>query len=83
MQKKKKLTVLFIGDIFGLPGIITIEKYLGKIKNKYKVDYIIAQGENITGRKGLNELDYIRLKKQELIFLQWGIMYELTMIYII
>lgn len=72
MQKKKKLTVLFIGDIFGLPGIITIEKYLGKIKNKYKVDYIIAQGENITGRKGLNELDYIRLKKAGIDFFTMG-----------
>ncbi|WP_322900561.1 TIGR00282 family metallophosphoesterase [Mycoplasmopsis felis] len=58
-----ELKILFIGDIFGLPGIVTIEKHLQRIVKKHNIDFVIAQGENITGRKGLNELDYIRLTK--------------------
>ncbi|QKT05126.1 TIGR00282 family metallophosphoesterase [Mycoplasma sp. OR1901] len=58
-----KINLLFIGDIFGTPGIITVEKLLPKLIKENNIDFVIAQGENVTGRKGLNAEDYNRLKK--------------------
>lgn len=56
------MKVLFIGDIFGEPGIKAVEKHLQKFKNTNKIDFVIAQGENASGRKGLVPKDYDRLK---------------------
>ncbi len=58
-----KLKVLFFGDIFSQPGIDTVEKCLPELKAKFKPDFIIAQGENISGRKGLKQKDYLKLKE--------------------
>ena len=57
------MKVLFIGDVFGEPGIAALEKHLDKIIRKNKIDFTIAQAENVSGRKGLVEEDYKRLKK--------------------
>lgn len=55
------MNILFIGDISGRPGRETIQKVLRDIKNKYKVDFVIANAENSAGGRGvttsvLNEL---------------------------
>lgn len=60
---KTDLNILFIGDIFSYPGIEMVEKHLANLKQKYQIDFVIAQGENISGRKGLNLVDYNQLKK--------------------
>lgn len=57
------MNVLFIGDIFGEPGIAALEKHLQNFINKNHIDFVIAQGENASGRKGLVPSDYNRLKK--------------------
>lgn len=57
------MKVLFIGDVFGEPGIQALEKHLQKIINREHIDFVIAQGENVSGRKGLVPEDYYRLKK--------------------
>nr|WP_307908376.1 YmdB family metallophosphoesterase [Mycoplasmopsis bovis] len=36
---------------------------MSKLKSEYAVDVVIAQGENVSGRKGLDQKDYLRLKK--------------------
>ena len=56
------MKILFIGDIFGEPGLAGLEKHLPKIIIKEKIDFVIAQGENVSGRKGLVASDYARLK---------------------
>ena len=56
------MKVLFIGDIFGEPGISSLEKHLPRIINSNKIDFVIAQGENVSGRKGMIPRDYNRLK---------------------
>lgn len=56
------MKVLFIGDIFGEPGIQAVEKHLRKFINSKRIDFVIAQGENVSGRKGLVPKDYKRLK---------------------
>ncbi|MBN3534876.1 TIGR00282 family metallophosphoesterase [Mycoplasma procyoni] len=59
---EKELGVLFIGDVFGQPGIDAVKKHLPELKQKYQIDLVIAQGENTSGRKGLNYEDYQQLK---------------------
>ncbi|QBF34970.1 TIGR00282 family metallophosphoesterase [Mycoplasmopsis phocirhinis] len=62
-MSNKKINILFIGDIFGQPGIDTVEKYINELKIKYNIDVVIAQCENVSERKGFTEYDYYQLKK--------------------
>ncbi len=59
----KSLKILFIGDIFGNPGIEKVETELSNLKAKYKIDFVIAQSENVSGRKGFLKKDYDRLSE--------------------
>ena len=56
------MKVLCIGDIFGKPGINIVKKYLSTIIKDNDIDFVIAQGENTSNRKGLIYSDYIKLK---------------------
>ncbi|SJZ48118.1 TIGR00282 family metallophosphoesterase [Mycoplasmopsis verecunda] len=62
-MKNKSINILFLGDIFGEPGVKTVEKYLPSLIKDFSVDFTIAQGENVTGRKGLDKNDYDRLSQ--------------------
>ncbi|UUD35932.1 YmdB family metallophosphoesterase [Mycoplasmopsis citelli] len=57
-----QLKILFFGDIFGKRGLQTLEATLPKLREQYQPDFIIAQGENVSGRKGLTYNDYLKLK---------------------
>lgn len=57
------MKILFLGDVFGEVSIDALEKHLKKIIVKEKIDFTIAQGENVSGRKGMVPADYKRLKK--------------------
>ena len=59
------MKILFIGDVVGSPGRAMIEEYLPKLKNKYKPNVTIINGENAASGKGITEAIY----KQ---FLGWG-----------
>lgn len=63
MSKKSDLTILFIGDIFGNPGIQNVRDTLPELKKEYNIDFVIAQCENVSGRKGIRFKDYLKLKK--------------------
>ncbi|MFV8401100.1 TIGR00282 family metallophosphoesterase [Mycoplasma sp. 005V] len=60
-MKNQSINILFLGDIFGEPGVKTVEKFLPTLIKDFSVDFTIAQGENVTGRKGLDKNDYDRL----------------------
>ncbi|OGO01368.1 MAG: metallophosphoesterase [Chloroflexi bacterium RBG_13_52_12] len=47
------MNILAIGDIIGRPGRQVINKYLRGIRKQYKIDFIIANGENTAGGFGL------------------------------
>ncbi|GLH63178.1 TIGR00282 family metallophosphoesterase [Parageobacillus sp. G301] len=49
---------LFIGDVVGSPGRKMIEQYLPKLKEKYKPNIIVINGENAAGGKGITEKIY-------------------------
>ena len=52
------MNILFIGDVFSSIGRNMISEYLPRIKEKYKVDMVIANVENATHGKGLIRKHY-------------------------
>ena len=57
------MKVLFIGDIFGEPGMDILENKFDELKSKYKPNVIIVNGENITNGKGIDKKAYLRIMK--------------------
>jgi len=53
--------ILFIGDIVGEPGFNITSSLLPGFITKYNVDFVIANGENISGGMGILEKDGNRL----------------------
>ncbi len=49
------MNLLFLGDIVGKLGLEAVEKYLEINKGRY--DFVVANGENISGGKGLSRTD--------------------------
>src|SRR3989338_1119896 len=47
------MNILLIGDIVGQPGRTAVEKLLPGIKKDYKVDFTIANAENVAGGAGV------------------------------
>lgn len=66
------MKILFIGDIYGKSGRYALEKYLPLIKEKYKVDLTILNGENSTHGKGLNLKNYNNIKNAGVDFITLG-----------
>lgn len=55
------MKVLFIGDIVGSIGRSAVEKYLPRLKRKYEVDVVIANGENAAAGRGITRAIYDEL----------------------
>jgi len=49
------INILFIGDIVGKPGLDLVQTWLPSLIQKYKADFVIANGENASGGKGCTE----------------------------
>jgi len=49
------MRISFIGDIIGKPGREMLKQYLSFLKEKYKIDLIIANGENTSHGFGLSQ----------------------------
>lgn len=47
------MNILYLGDIMGKPGRETLKKLLPELKTELKVDFVIAQGENLSHGKGM------------------------------
>src|SRR5699024_12365294 len=52
------MKILFIGDIVGSPGRDMIHTYLPKLKEKYRPQLTIVNGENAAAGKGITEKIY-------------------------
>jgi 2',3'-cyclic-nucleotide 2'-phosphodiesterase len=55
------LNVLFVGDIIGKPGMKMVETWLPSLIQKYKAEFVIANGENSSDGKGCTEKEGSRL----------------------
>ena len=47
------MKILYIGDIMGRPGRQTVQKVLPSLIAEHGIDFVIAQGENLSSGKGL------------------------------
>ncbi len=52
------MNILFIGDIYGSLGRNIVKKNLMKLKSDYKVNFVIANGENAAHGRGITEVMY-------------------------
>lgn len=49
------MKVLFVGDIVAGPGRAAVAALLPKLRDRYRVDFVIANGENAAGGFGITE----------------------------
>lgn len=56
------MKVLYVGDIMGEPGILTVEKLLPALRHEQQIDLVIAQSENVTDGRGVSPEDFNRLQ---------------------
>lgn len=66
LQKKEKvmaenIKILFIGDVVGETGYQILKAYLSDIISKHKIDFVIANAENISDGAGMIKRDVERL----------------------
>jgi 2',3'-cyclic-nucleotide 2'-phosphodiesterase len=57
------LTVLFLGDVVGEPGRTAVIARLPELKEQYSLDFIIVNGENAAGGRGITgkiTIDFLR-----------------------
>ncbi|MGC6425467.1 MAG: TIGR00282 family metallophosphoesterase [Akkermansiaceae bacterium] len=52
-KKDPMFKVLFLGDIVGSPGRTAVIESLARIKEKNEIDFIIVNGENAAGGRGI------------------------------
>ena len=55
------MKILYLGDVYGKQGIKAIEKFLPKAKSDHPYDFLIINGENVSGGVGITKADYQRL----------------------
>jgi 2',3'-cyclic-nucleotide 2'-phosphodiesterase len=53
----RALSVLFIGDVVGEPGMKALRDHLPSLREKYAADCTIVNGENVVNGKGLSETE--------------------------
>src|SRR5690625_3600101 len=58
MKEVEKMKILFIGDVVGSPGREMVQTYLPRLKEKYRPQLTIINGENAASGKGITEKIY-------------------------
>jgi len=66
------IKILFLGEIIGIPTIKEIQKNLNKIKDKYKIDFIIANADGASDGYGILKNSAIQLYKSGINILTCG-----------
>jgi len=56
------MNILFIGDIVGRPGRKLVKRWLPELRKEYKIDYIIANYENLAHGFGITPKVYSEMK---------------------
>lgn len=66
------MNILYIGDIMGRSGTGVIAKVLPALKAEYHLDFVIAQGENVTDGRGMSLEDMQELQGYGIDFFTGG-----------
>ena len=52
-----EISIFFIGDIIGRPGLENLSTWFPSLKQKYKPTFIVANGENVSDGKGITKTE--------------------------
>lgn len=66
------MRILYIGDVMGEVGLLTVEQLLPKLKKENGLDLVIAQAENVSDGKGVSPDDFKRLERAGVDFCTGG-----------
>lgn len=66
------MSILYIGDIMGQPGMDIVAKVLPELKKEYKIDFVVAQAENVTDGKSMSPADMRELQAMGIGFFTGG-----------
>ncbi|MBE0700694.1 MAG: TIGR00282 family metallophosphoesterase [Acholeplasmataceae bacterium] len=66
------MKILFIGDIYGRPGLDMVQMHLPNLKEKYRPNLIIANAENASHGRGINLKIYKELMNEGIALLTMG-----------
>src|SRR3982074_624415 len=58
---RRMLTILFLGDVVGEPGRNAVIAQLPRLKESHALDFIIVNGENAAGGRGITPKNTIEL----------------------
>src|SRR5699024_593227 len=58
------MRLLFIGDVVGSPGREMVKEYVPRLKEKYRPQVTIVNGENAAAGKGITEKIYKQFLQQ-------------------
>lgn len=56
------MRILYLGDIVGEKTLPIVKRAIDEIKSEYKINVVLANGENVTKGKGLSQKHYKELK---------------------
>ena len=57
------IRILFLGEITGRPGLTALKNGLEALKEEFRIDYTVANGEGMTNGFGLGRQHAIQLSK--------------------
>ena len=66
------MRLLYIGDIMGRPGVDVVKQVLPGLKKEKAIDFVIAQGENVTDGRGMSLEDMQELQSIGIDFFTGG-----------
>lgn len=72
MATKKNKRILFVGDIIGAVGREVVRRVLPGIRSRYKIDFVIANGEHLSERVGIEADKIFEVKKDGVDFFTSG-----------
>lgn len=67
-----QMNILVLGDVFGRPGREMVKKFVPEIKKEYKIDFAVANVENLSHGKGFTKNTVEELRKAGVDFFTSG-----------
>ena len=68
----QRMNILVLGDVFGRPGREMVKKFVPEIKKEYKIDFTMANVENLSHGKGFTKNNVEELRKAGVDFFTSG-----------
>ncbi len=57
-REERVVRILFLGDVVGKPGRQAVQNLLPRLRERFRPDFVLANGENAAGGKGITAKSY-------------------------